>query len=53
MGGKKLFIPAGILLNGIEVFLLVFVRMTGLFVIAPIFSRRNVPAYLKIGFHLC
>lgn len=38
------------LLNGIEVFLLVFVRMTGLFVIAPIFGRRNIPAYLKIGF---
>ena len=50
MGVKKLFIPEGILLNGIEVFLLVFVRMTGLFVIAPIFGRRNIPAYLKIGF---
>ncbi|MDQ2085879.1 flagellar biosynthetic protein FliR [Herbivorax sp. ANBcel31] len=45
-----MFIPEGILLNGIEVFLLVFVRMTGLFVIAPIFGRRNIPAYFKIGF---
>jgi len=40
----------GILVNGIEVFLLVFVRMTGLFVIAPIFSRTNIPRNLKIGF---
>ncbi|AUG57959.1 flagellar biosynthetic protein FliR [Acetivibrio saccincola] len=45
-----MFIPQGVLLNGIEIFLLIFVRMTGLFVIAPIFSRRNVPVYLKIGF---
>ena len=28
-------IPEGILYSGIEVFLLIFVRMTGLFVIAP------------------
>lgn len=43
-------IPAGLVINGIEIFLLVFVRMTGLFVVAPIFGRRNMPAYLKIGF---
>ena len=43
-------LPVGIILNGFEVFLLVFVRMTGLFVVAPIFGRRNVPAYFKIGF---
>jgi len=43
-------IPAGLILNGLEVFLLVFVRMTGLFVIAPVFGRRNIPAYFKIGF---
>ena len=43
-------ITAGILLNGINVFLLVFVRMTGLFVVAPIFGRRNIPTYFKIGF---
>ncbi|TYQ13174.1 UNVERIFIED_CONTAM: flagellar biosynthetic protein FliR [Acetivibrio alkalicellulosi] len=45
-----MFLLEGVLLNGIEVFLLVFVRMTGLFVIAPIFGRRNIPAYFKIGF---
>ncbi len=38
------------LLNGFDAFLLVFVRMTGLFVIAPIFGRRNIPTYFKIGF---
>ena len=43
-------LPAGIVINGFEAFLLVFVRMTGLFVVAPIFGRRNVPAYFKIGF---
>ncbi len=43
-------IPAGLVINGFEVFLLVFVRMTGLFVVAPIFGRRNMPTYFKIGF---
>lgn len=43
-------IPAEILVNGIDIFLLVFIRMTGLFVVAPIFGRRNVPTYFKIGF---
>lgn len=42
-------IPFGIAANAIDVFLLVFVRMTGLFVVAPIFSRRNLPSALKIG----
>ncbi len=40
----------GAYVNQFEIFLLVFVRMTGLFVIAPIFGRQNVPTYLKIGF---
>lgn len=43
-------VSEGVLLNTVEVFLLIFVRMTGLFVVAPIFSRRNIPSYLKIGF---
>jgi len=42
--------PAGLFLNGFDAFLLIFVRMTGLFVVAPIFGRRNMPAYFKIGF---
>lgn len=45
-------IPTGILVNGFDAFLLVFVRMTSLFVIAPIFGRKNIPVYLKIGFSL-
>jgi flagellar biosynthetic protein FliR len=49
-GGKYLVLPIGIFLKGIDIFLLVFVRMTGLFVVSPIFGRRNIPAYLKIGF---
>ena len=49
-GGFSLPIPAGVFLNGIDAFLLIFIRMTGLFVVAPIFGRRNIPAYLKIGF---
>lgn len=43
-------LPVGILLNGFDAFILIFVRMTGLFVIAPIFGRRNIPIYFKIGF---
>ncbi|MCX7922389.1 MAG: flagellar biosynthetic protein FliR [Clostridia bacterium] len=42
-------IPLGIGFNGIDAFILVFVRMTGMFVIAPIFGRRNIPTILKIG----
>jgi flagellar biosynthetic protein FliR len=43
-------IPFGMLLDNVELFLLIFVRMTGLFVTAPIFGRRNVPVYFKVGF---
>ncbi len=43
-------IPLDILFEKMDIFLLVFVRMSGLFVIAPIFGRRNIPSYFKIGF---
>lgn len=43
-------IPLGMMFNAIDVFILIFVRMTGLFVIAPIFGRRNIPSGFKIGF---
>jgi flagellar biosynthetic protein FliR len=49
-GRGCLELPIGIVVKGIDAFLLVFVRMTGLFVISPIFGRRNIPAYFKIGF---
>jgi len=29
---------------------MIFVRMAGIFVIAPIFGRKNIPTYYKIGF---
>lgn len=45
-----MYLTEGILVHGIEVFLLIFIRMAGLFVIAPIFSRTNIPRSLKIGF---
>jgi flagellar biosynthetic protein FliR len=43
-------IPLGVVFNSIEAFLLIFVRMTGLFVVTPIFGRRNIPVYFKVGF---
>lgn len=42
--------PLGIVLSGIDAFLLILVRVTGLFVVSPVFGRRNLPAYFKIGF---
>ncbi|HOA81963.1 MAG TPA: flagellar biosynthetic protein FliR [Defluviitaleaceae bacterium] len=33
-----------------QIFLMILVRMTGLFLITPIFSRDNIPNILKIGF---
>jgi flagellar biosynthetic protein FliR len=33
-----------------NIFLLVLVRITGMFFLSPIFGRRNVPAYYKAGF---
>ncbi|HEY8422721.1 MAG TPA: flagellar biosynthetic protein FliR [Thermoclostridium sp.] len=39
-----------VLINLWDVFLLIFVRVTGLFVISPIFGRRNIPGYYKVGF---
>lgn len=37
-------------LDKITIFMLVLLRCTGLFVIAPIFGRRSIPQYFKIGF---
>jgi len=50
LGVENVQIPLGMLLNNVELFLLIFVRMTGLFVTAPIFGRKNIPVYFKIGF---
>lgn len=43
-------IPLDFLLDLWDVFLLIFVRMTGLFVISPVFGRQNIPVYFKVGF---
>ena len=34
----------------VELFLLVFIRMTGMFVVSPVFGRQNLPVYYKVGF---
>jgi len=39
-----------VIYNKLPLFLLVFFRMTGLFMLSPIFGRRNVPNPLKVGF---
>ena len=38
------------LVGAIELYFLVFVRVTGVFVVSPIFGRQNLPVYYKIGF---
>lgn len=43
-------IPMDFLLDLWDVFLLIFVRMTGLFVVSPVFGRQNIPVYFKVGF---
>ncbi len=43
-------IPFDFLMDIWNIFLLVFVRITGLFFLSPIFGRRNIPNYFKIGF---
>lgn len=39
-----------LILNKYIAFLLIFVRLSGIFIITPIFSRRNVPIMFKIVF---
>ena len=38
------------LLSIVELFALVLTRMAGMFVVSPIFGRRNLPTYYKVGF---
>lgn len=45
-------LPVDLLVSKVEIFMLVLVRMTGLFVISPVFGRRNLPVYFKTGFSL-
>lgn len=39
-----------LLFNKYEIFLLVLVRVSGIFVISPFFSSQNIPNTIKIGF---
>lgn len=39
-----------VLIDRFLLLILVFIRMTSLFVITPVFGRREMPGYLKIGF---
>ena len=39
-----------ILIDKFVILLLVFVRMSSIFVVTPVFGRREMPSYLKIGF---
>ena len=43
-------LPLAVIFYRIDIFILILVRMSGLFVISPIFGRRNIPSYFKIGF---
>jgi len=44
--------PAILKLDNMGIIFLLFVRMTGFFMVAPIFGRRNVPVIAKIGFSI-
>ncbi|GFN36424.1 flagellar biosynthetic protein FliR [Tepidimicrobium xylanilyticum] len=39
-----------LLLNQFEIFLLVFVRTSGIFIVSPFFSTQNTPNTLRVGF---
>ncbi len=43
-------IPLDFMLDAWDAFLLIFIRMVGLFVVSPIFGRKNIPVYYKVGF---
>ena len=39
----------GEIIDKFEIFILILVRMAGLFLMSPVFGRQNVPAYSKVG----
>ena len=43
-------VDLGFTMAHLESFLLIFIRMSGLFILSPIFGRNNLPAVFKIGF---
>jgi len=42
----------GEIIDKFEIFILILVRMAGLFLMSPVFGRQNVPAYSKVGLSL-
>lgn len=40
------------IVDSFNIFIIIFARMTGLFLISPIFGRRNIPVYTKVGLSL-
>lgn len=45
-----MLIPFDTLIEIWNIFLLVLVRISGMFFLSPIFGRRNIPNYYKVGF---
>lgn len=43
-------IDFGVAVNNFDAILLVLVRMSGLFILSPVFGRQNMPALFKVGF---
>ena len=46
---KRRFIIFETLLENLDGSILIFARMFGIFIFNPIFARRNIPSYVKIG----
>ena len=43
-------IDLGVAVENFDAILLVLIRMSGLFILSPVFGRQNMPALFKIGF---
>lgn len=41
-----------LLMNSIDVFFLIFSRITGIFLVAPFISRTQVPSFVKVGLNM-
>lgn len=46
-------IDFGVAVENLDAILLVLVRMSGLFILSPVFGRQNMPALFKVGFAFC
>lgn len=41
-----------LLMNSMDVFFLIFARVMGIFLVAPFFSRMQVPSFVKVGLNM-